>query len=655
MGTFATDWLPEQAKAFWIEAVERLKRDARFQDHLHRFENAPRFFVDSKEGFRIEDVRSALLPIVTDDAHRSRIGQAQSEYVLSTAANALSVLFTYISTRSENLNRLLTEAQERADGTVTAVEELLESLESSLLLVKQRLHEARQATPSGNFAIDAIITQQAVNERQGARLRSLEGEIKESLERQLQKIYMQTWRRARRHFNARSRGWFPTKKSLDLRILSERQFDLGENRGELSTASAHCARSILQTVNQQLAAAFTGALLHLRNRSEAWAIGSSVHDIEGALGKFQSVHDDSIKGFYAYISAPNSSDLLREHGFVGFDEAGNQAVQTESINAMNSKGFVAIAESSESCKESLRSLGSEEPEDLTRTLDDEEARSIEDTAFGDRYCDDVGAHVNESCNQKVTDFILALTERIDGFVQKVDVERSDFATSRGRIWKSRATLAARFGLVTVLLVVGAFLFNEFSPDRVMVLLSMLTDNVLETILVGSASTVLVLSLVFIVTGAKNEIVRQSLRPVLYERWIFYTKCRSLRSALNEYFDESYGAMINELKEAPLEIDAAISNGISKSLRQNSDSYQQAEEALDELWKVVDARSKLFDEYIEVVNQRMEGIPKELRETADGIKKDAIEKHMGRIRNAASSVEQVKSQVQRIADIAMQSS
>ena len=51
--SFETDWQEQQAEAFWAEAIERLKRDPRFQDHLHRFQTAPRFFVDSKEGFRV--------------------------------------------------------------------------------------------------------------------------------------------------------------------------------------------------------------------------------------------------------------------------------------------------------------------------------------------------------------------------------------------------------------------------------------------------------------------------------------------------------------------------------------------------------------------------------------------------------------------------
>ena len=71
--SFETSWQEDLAEAFWDQAIERLRRDPRFQNHLDRFQTAPRFFVDSKEGFRVEQVKDALLPIVTDDEHRARI------------------------------------------------------------------------------------------------------------------------------------------------------------------------------------------------------------------------------------------------------------------------------------------------------------------------------------------------------------------------------------------------------------------------------------------------------------------------------------------------------------------------------------------------------------------------------------------------------
>ena len=159
-------------------------------------------------------------------------------------------------------------------------------------------------------------------------------------------------------------GGFPQIENLTLTycpIGSSMSVNTG---ADWATASTKCARGMLRIVNSQLATAFANALQHLRSRSEAWEIGTSVRDIESSLDRFGRVHDDSIKSFYAYISAPGSSDLLREHGFVGFDESGGQAVHTDSINVLNSNGYSAVLHSSDSCKKRLRSLGSEDPEDL---------------------------------------------------------------------------------------------------------------------------------------------------------------------------------------------------------------------------------------------------------------------------------------------------
>ena len=281
--------------------------------------------MDSKEGFRVEQVRDALLPIVTNDEHRARIRQAQGRYVLATAADALGVLLEYISTRSGNLNRLHMEAQKRADGTAIAVEELIQALDSSLVSIRQRLQESRQAVPLASFAVESIVTAQAINEAQGPTLRTLERKIRDALEGQLDGARSATWHRVRRYYMARTRSWFSTKAQVDVIEFIGTQVNAGSDETGLKEATTKCARGILRLVNQQLTAAVASSLQHLRSSSEAWAIGSSASDIEASLERFERIHDDSVKSFYAYISAPSSSDLLREHGFVGFDESGEQA------------------------------------------------------------------------------------------------------------------------------------------------------------------------------------------------------------------------------------------------------------------------------------------------------------------------------------------
>ena len=655
--SFATGWQADQAEAFWDEAIARLRRDSRFRNHLDRFQNARRFFVDSKEGFRVEQVKDALLPIVTDDEHRSRIRQAQGRYVIATAADALDVLLTYISTRSANLNRLLTEAQRRADRTAIAVEELIQSLESSFAAVRQRLHAARQKIPAKAFTVESIVTPQAINETQGATLRKLERVIRRALKRQLASVRTPTWHRFRRHCIGRTRSWFPTKGEVDAEEFLREQADVGSLESGLTGASTNCARGIHRIVDQQLTAAIASATQHLEGTSEAWEIGSSARDVQSSLERFQHIHDDSVKSFYAYVSAPSSSDLLREHGFVGFDESGERAVRVDSIDALNCIGFTAISQSAETCKERLRLLRREESEDLEPFPDEGEESSRKDSVFGEGYRNLVVNRVNVVSQQRVDEFLSSLSERGDRYVKEVGTARARVAKSKMRIWRARATVAGRFVLVAFAVSVLLFVFSELAnlaPNQFDNLLLVLPDNLGETVVAGALSTIVVLALVYIVTGARNENVRSALRPVLLERWKGQTKRRQLATALKAYFDDSFDRLVSDMDKAPLQVDHAIAGGVVERLKDHSESYRQAAQALADLRQIIVARCEVFDEFIGVANQRLNEIPVELRETASGIKANVIEEHMSRIRNAATSVEDVKSDVQRIAEITARS-
>ena len=105
---------------------------------------------------------------------------------------------------------------------------------------------------------------------------------------------------------------------------------------------------------------------------------------------------------------------------------------------------------------------------------------------------------------------------------------------------------------------------------------------------------------------------------------------------------------------PLEVDHAIAEGVVEWLKGHSESHRQAEETLTELREIIVARREAFDEFIGVVDQHLNEIPVELRETANGIKNNVIEEHMSRIRGAATSVEDVKSDIERIAKITVDS-
>lgn len=602
--SFETDWQEDQAEAFWVEAIERLRRDPRFQNHLHKFQTAPRYFVDSKEGFRVNHVRDELLPIVTDDAHRSRIRQAQARYVLATSADALQVLLTYISERSANLNRLQSEAQARADGTATAVEELLQSLESSFESIKQRLQQSRQAIPTGAFALETIVTPQAINQNQGSTIRKLDTEIRQALREGLIEARSTAKRRLRRHFKRRTRKWFRTRAELTHQTLVQRQFSAVTDVPRLSSVSMTCGRTMLRLVNQNLATTFASSVRHLRSTYESWEIGSRTRNIQSSLEQFQQKHDDSITSFYSYVSAPASRDLLREHGFVEFDESGERAVQTESIDALYLPGFTAISQSSESCKDRLRALHTEETDGLERPSDESDTWTIEDTALDEHYREYVANHIDAVCQRAFAQLFLGLSERLNRLADSHGEERSRFAGARRRIWSARATVLGRFVMVAGFLAIVIFAFAALAPGEYELLLSIVPDDLFQTLSIGVVSSLIVLVLVYIVSGARNENLRNALRPVTLERWATNSKWHTLANALGAYFDESFEQLLLDVDEMPLEIDAAIVGGVRARLKNNSESYRQAEESLAELREVMQARTKLFDEYISAVNQRL---------------------------------------------------
>ena len=649
--SFETEWQSERAEEFWDEAVERLKTDPRFRDHLDRFETVPRFFVDSKEGFRIEQVRECVLPIVTDGAHRSRIRQAQGRYVLATAAEELGVLLDYISTRSNNLNRLRTEAQQRADGTAIAVEELLESLKNSFAFARQKLQESRHGIPTGSFALETIVTAQIISESQSSTIRQLEDEIRNILEQRLGDARKAAWRRVRGHCRARTRSWFPTSGDLDVAALLDCKIDADGDDTGLASAASKCARGMLGRVHQQYAASLASVVQHLRTTGEAWEIGTRTHDIESSLERFQIKHDDSVRSFYAYISAPSSSDLLREHGFVGFDSSGEQAIQPESIDALACQGFAAIRRAGESCKDRLGLLRREEPEDLDGSNDPDGEWASQEQAFDGNFCEQVASRVNMVCGQRVARFVSQVSERIDRFVEDVTEDRSHSSGLRRRIWKARAALAGRFAVVVILLSIALFAFAKGAPNLFSSLWAMLSDRLLEAVLVGVLSTLFVLAVVYVVSGAKNENLRWALRPVLLERWLSHQRRRDLAAALRVQFDESYDDLVSDLGKMPLRSDQAIADGMIEWLRHDCESFQKAARELAELRRLITSRCGVLDEFIGVVNQHLDGIPKDLRDTAGEVKKHAIEEHMSRIRSAADSVEAVRSDVEQAADIA----
>lgn len=638
-------WQEDKADAFWAESIRRLNRDSRFEHQLDRLLSAPRFFVDSKEGFRVDEVVKELLPIVTDDDQRERIRIAQARYVLETAHEALGVLLRYISVRSSNLSSLRTSAQKRAENTATVVEELLHSLETALGSVKNRLKESRRSIPTDTFVIDSVVTPSAIRKADAEALGALETETRQALEERLSSVRAGIWRTVRRTFRRRTRAWFGRRDvQLGLQARIQVHLDVAQDIPGLAESVESCTQSMVRLASQRSTAAIGSYVEHLRSPvNESWQIGSRTRDVEVALGDFQHKHDDSVRGFYAYVTDPSSVDLLREHGFVEYDGSGQRAAQLESINALSCSGFAEIEQSSERCKDRLRSLSFGEVGELSTT--DGQAWVV-DGDFLETCREYTRGHIDSVCQRALDDFVSRIGDRVDRAVDASNAAWSVFAEARRQIWRARRTFAIRLACGGVVLAGLWAVVNSFAPGLLAAF-----DSVRQQVYVGVATTVAVTVLQFLIAGPKNETLRSAMRPSIAERAAFWRTWQGLERGLEEHFGEAYGDLLSQVDEESLEVDKAIAVCVVKGLKERSMAYRGAVQSLSDLRRAIDEKCEVLDEYSAVVNQRLGEIPGELKGRASSVKNDAVQGHLSRIQEAADSVYEMESDIRRIAAIA----
>lgn len=653
-GSFQSDWQTHQADAFWTEAILRLRSDPRFQNQLSKFEQTQRFFVDSKEPFRVDEVRDAILPIAMDDRERLRIRYAQSRYVLTTAADALDVLLQYISVRSANLRRLRDEAQKRAANTEVAVEEVLQSLERSFEGTRQRLREASRSAPTGTSTIDAI-TPQVLDETGREALANLEQQIARTLTENLRERRRLIWRSVQSLFRARTRGRWPGQSEEEGGLLSFLQspFNLSGDMPRLEAASEACTQSVRRLANQHLASAVARCGQHLIGAAEAQAIGNCTYEIESALSRSERKLDHSIRGFYAYVTAPDSLELLHELGFVEFDQSGKHIGQRESLKALELPAFVSVEQTSETCKRALRAMSPQQDADLAQDLEEAEtlAAGLEDSSFtlGEDYTESLARHIESLGSRAFGEFAGDLSQYLSGLVEPIDdaARGVEDATRRVRSagWRvlKAVTLVGFVGLAAggTVYFLDAGVFSRFLD---------VAGRYGQVVLPLAAAAVIASVAWYLWVGPGREDLRPALKTTLVDRLSLYRKRKSLESSLTEYFDEAYDRLVSGVVDMPLGLDEAVVGRIARRIK-GQPEYVNAERTFARTKKTIEARKRLLDKYINAVHERLADMPNELQDRASDIKKSAVEEHLERIEVAAEAVEDVEKDVRRIADIA----
>ena len=498
-GDFATDWNQAEADDFWQQTLGRVLADARFSEHRRALMETPHHFVDSIEGFRVQELVDTLTPIVVDEQQRARTDAARAKYVINSTVDSLEYLERYVAERSQHLAELRRDADQRSENTQTAIEDLIADLDrrlsSNLEFLQTGLgNDADLAVP-----VDHIVTTQTV--RQGVDISRTESTIRNALQDVIDERRSRVARHSIENYRKRLKGVQEPYRSNALSVADVRS---AIEKTELLRQIRRCARDALRSALAKHQTILTLGLEILERRSERTRVMSVARDIQLDFDRFQQVHDDTVRALIAYITQPNSLELLREHGFVSFDSTGQRIAQPASIDIHSRRDYRRLVGEIEQCKAALKAIYDGATEDLEASEIGNGSPSEEDAAeilagiiIDESALNPIVEQISTRASVGVDELDVAVDAKIAELVAEITDETRVTGIRVLSIWKARGRILLRLTAVILLFGVVGFVLGYLFPDNLSSVWSSLPKWMIQGA-ISSTLTSLVLSVFFFV-------------------------------------------------------------------------------------------------------------------------------------------------------------
>ncbi len=651
-GEYNEDWNQAAADRFWRDTLTRLIDDARFHAHREALTATEPIFVDSVDGFQIDKLRERLLPIVQDDAQRQRTDAARAGYVFRCAAVALRHLETYISARSQHLAELRQQAEERSNNTQTAIEVLVNDLGARLATKSQSLPVDPQQLATLDDPLAQIITVQTI--QNSVDTNAYQSRFQEELNSCALRRLNQVVRRAGATYEQRRAN--PQAK-YQSEVLKTEDVERVVNESGLYSAMKQYAKSAVQAALMQYEERLRAGLVVLNSSSDSFRMNDVMRDFKDYLERFERQHDDSIKSLFAYVTQPTSINLLREHGFLMFDDAGQRRVGPENIAAFGVEEYVNIENAVNGCRDALQEIRmlTAEATDLPDRVDTAtNADAMEDvphSAFERPAMKPVLKHVAQQVANAVSGFDNAIQVAIDNLLNATRDREREQEVRIQSIWSTRRQLAGRFLGLALVLSGGAYLLNQYLPGWLAALWRAVPASVLNDVMsniIGGGVLIIIAGLMtFWWTGFSNPAAKAAFSSIIALRLRTWWQRRKQRRQLRTIASELLHTLPNGLGQ----LDSACLIAITQWIQTENIEFVEVHGHLAKARERVNRRAQSIGGLAAAIAPWVTNLPKRLLERSRTIREAAIADHMKTIREAADKVEALRSNIVRIAESA----
>ena len=641
-GDFETDWQAQQAEEFWQETIQRLVADRRFRGHLRTFTETPHHFVDSIEGFQVEELLDSIDPAVLDEEQRERTDVARAEYVLESAVDSLDYLQQYVTERSRHLAALRAEAEQRSQNTQTAIQNLIDDLERRLSGEVEFLGGNRRSGDELAAPVEQIVTSEMVS--RGMDVAETESVIRAKWGQVVETRQNQVVRRAHENYRKRRTGGHEPFRSKG---LAEADTILAIESTELLGQLKRGAHDALTAALATHGAIRTTGLEVLEKRWERGRVTASVRDIGNELQGFERTHDDTVKALIAYITQPSSVELLREHGFVGFDESGERRARPESIDVRNGEDYRIFMEEVERCRESLKEIYDNAAEEL-EGIGSAVATTVSEEADG-WMAEGPGAPALKPVVDRITESVLAGVNDLDQAVEALIVELTKTvvaarAEKTGRvkeIWKARGRVLLRVTGVVVGFGLSGLIVEGFAPGVWANMWSSLPQWMIQGAVSGIVTSLALSVSAFVLIGFSNANLRAAFGSTIKAR----TRLASLRQSHKRRIRSACAEELEKLREKAVEavtsVDGLLLGAVISWLEGDCTVYMESAREVGQVRERVKERARLVMGLANRLSEFRNNVIPQLRERSEEIRSAAVSTHMLTIRQAAEEVEELR--------------
>ena len=650
-GDFDTEWDQAEADAFWQETLGRLLTDPRFANRRKVLTGTAHHFVDSIEGFRIDNLLDTIVPIVLDEEQRSRTDIARAEYVIRSAVDSLKYLEGYVAERTQHLAKLRSDAEQRSENTETAIENLIEDLDRRFSGTLEFLQGHQDRIADLAVPLDQILTIAMIT--QGIDMSATESTIRGALQDVIDARRSQVLRRSKDRYRKRSKVSHEPFRS---EVLLDRDIADAIDKTALLQQLRRCGREALSTALARHQATHALGLETLERRSERGRVMTAAREIQLEFDRFQEIHDDTVRALIAYITQPSSLELLREHGFVGFNKLGQRIANPESIDINNREDYRRSVDEIEKCKASLRDIYDQATEDLK--MDDlidppsEDENIIEDLApsiIGDSALKPIIEQISSRASVGVEKLDQAVNEQVDELIAEIVRAKQVTAMRIRNIWNARGRVATRLVIVIILFGAVGFSIGNLAPGVWTSVWSSLPEWMIQGA-VSSGITSLVLSMCFFIfIGFTNANLRVAFGSTLLAHVKLALLRRKHVQQIRKTTDEELAKAKAKAADSVNSIDNALLSAVIHWLENDCDVYTESVRELRHIRQRVGERGQLVNALVDKLSTFRIDLPAHLREKSEAIRLAAVSTHMSTIRQAAHDVENMRETIATIAE------